>query len=294
MPNINHISIWACPVCKLPLSKLLSSSAKNTDQQWLCANQHSFDTAKEGYINLLLSHQKRSFSPGDTKLMVSSRQDFLAEGHYEPLSKKIISLLDKYLATNSVLLDSGCGEGYYLRQLLTQRDDIHIFGIDISKEAAKVISRQIKNSYFAVASSFDLPILTNSVDCLLRIFAPGDDAEAARILKETGTLVVVSAGPKHLLSLKKLLYQEAKEHLPHDNLENFLLLNEKKFSYQIEIKSAEKINQLVAMTPLYWRTSKLAQASLNELESLSTEVDFIIKIYKPIKNNAWNNASIKI
>ena len=294
MPNIKHLSIWACPVCKLPLSNPLSSSGKNIDRQWLCANQHSFDTAKEGYINLLLSHQKRSSSPGDTKLMVKSRQAFLAEGHYEPLAKKIISLIDKYLATNSVLLDSGCGEGYYLRQLLTQRNDIHMFGIDISKEAAKIVGRQIKNSCFAVASSFDLPVLTNSVDCLLRIFAPGNDAEAARILKETGTLVVVSAGPRHLLSLKKLLYQEAKEHLPHEALENFLLVNEEKLSYQVEIKNAERINQLVAMTPLYWRTSKLAQASLNELDCLSTEVDFIIKVYQPIKNNAWNNASIKV
>jgi 23S rRNA (guanine745-N1)-methyltransferase len=294
MPNIKHLSIWACPVCKLPLSNPLSSSGKNIDRQWLCANQHSFDTAKEGYINLLLSHQKRSSSPGDTKLMVNSRQAFLAEGHYEPLAKKIISLIDKYLATNSVLLDSGCGEGYYLRQLLTQRNDIHMFGIDISKEAAKIVGRQIKNSCFAVASSFDLPVLTNSVDCLLRIFAPGNDAEAARILKETGTLVVVSAGPRHLLSLKKLLYQEAKEHLPHEALENFLLVNEEKLSYQVEIKNAERINQLVAMTPLYWRTSKLAQASLNELDCLSTEVDFIIKVYQPIKNNAWNNASIKV
>ena len=294
MPNIKHLSIWACPVCKLPLSNPLSSSGKNIDRQWLCANQHSFDTAKEGYINLLLSHQKRSSSPGDTKLMVNSRQAFLAEGHYEPLAKKIISLIDKYLATNSVLLDSGCGEGYYLRQLLTQRNDIHMFGIDISKEAAKIAGRQIKNSCFAVASSFDLPVLTNSVDCLLRIFAPGNDAEAARILKETGTLVVVSAGPRHLLSLKKLLYQEAKEHLPHEALENFLLVNEEKLSYQVEIKNAERINQLVAMTPLYWRTSKLAQASLNELDCLSTEVDFIIKVYQPIKNNAWNNASIKV
>ena len=294
MPNIKHLSIWACPVCKLPLSNPLSSSGKNIDRQWLCANQHSFDTAKEGYINLLLSHQKRSSSPGDTKLMVNSRQAFLAEGHYEPLAKKIISLIDKYLAANSVLLDSGCGEGYYLRQLLTQRNDIHMFGIDISKEAAKIVGRQIKNSCFAVASSFDLPVLTNSVDCLLRIFAPGNDAEAARILKETGTLVVVSAGPRHLLSLKKLLYQEAKEHLPHEALENFLLVNEEKLSYQVEIKNAERINQLVAMTPLYWRTSKLAQASLNELDCLSTEVDFIIKVYQPIKNNAWNNASIKV
>jgi 23S rRNA (guanine745-N1)-methyltransferase len=297
MANNHRVSIWACPVCKLPLTKPCigpeKKSEKTLTHQWLCDNQHSFDIAKEGYINLLLPQQKRSSSPGDTKFMVSSRQNFLSKGYYQPLSEKITELASSHLETNSILLDSGCGEGYYLEQLLARKNDIHVFGIDISKEATKIASRLIKNGYFAVASSFNLPILTNSVDCLLRIFAPGDNIEAARVLKKTGVLIIISPGPRHLFALKKLLYKEAREHTSQEALDNFSLLDEKKVSYQLEIKDTKQVGQLVSMTPLYWQTGKTSQASLNILTSLNTEIDFVIRIYRPIKDNAWATASIK-
>lgn len=297
MANNNHVSIWVCPVCKLPLTKPCIGPEKNSEgtltQQWLCDNQHSFDIAKEGYINLLLPQQKRSPSPGDTKFMVSNRQDFLSQGYYQPLSEKITELTSSHLGANSILLDSGCGEGYYLQQLIAHKGNIHIFGIDISKEATKIASRLIKNGHFAVASSFNLPVLTNSVDCLLRIFAPGDSIEAARVLKKKGVLIVISPGPRHLFALKKLLYKEAKEHTPQEALDNFSLLGEEKVSYRLEVKGAKQISQLVSMTPLYWQTDKTAQDNLNTLASLCTEIDFVIRTYRPIKDNAWANASIK-
>jgi len=288
----NHQSIWACPVCKLPLIKPTSSN-ENKSKHWLCLNKHSYDISKESYINLLLPHQKRSSLPGDTKHMVTSRQKFLAEGYYDLLAKKIISLIDKQIGTDSVVLDCGCGDGYYLRKFLTEKITGHIFGIDISKEAAKIASRQTKDGDFAVASNFDLPILSDSVDCILRIFAPGSDIEVARILKDTGILITVSPGGKHLWSLKKLLYQEAREHTQSENSTNLSLVKEERLSYQIQINNPQKINELVSMTPLCWRTNKKYQAELKEAESLNTEVDFIIRVYHPNKNDAWTNASIK-
>ena len=93
--------------------------------------------------------------------------------------------------------------------------------------------------------------------------------------------------------LKKLLYKEAKEHAPQEALDNFSLLDEKKVSYRLEVKGAKQIGQLVSMTPLYWQTDKTAQANLNTLASLYTEIDFVIRTYRPIKDNAWANASIK-
>ena len=288
----NYRSIWACPVCKLPLMRPLNSN-DNKNQHWLCLNKHSYDIAKENYINLLLPNQKRSSLPGDTKCMVTSRQKFLAEGYYDLLAKKIISLTDKMIGTDDVVLDCGCGDGYYLRNFLTEKITDHIFGIDISKEAVKFASRQTKGGDFAVASNFDLPVLSNSVDCILRIFSPGSDMEVARILKNTGILITVSPGGKHLWSLKKLLYQEAKEHTPSKSPANLSLLKEEKLSYQIQINSTQKINELISMTPLYWRTNKKNQTKLKETESLNTEVNFIIRVYCPSKNNAWTDASIK-
>ena len=41
---------------------------------WACAQGHSFDVAKQGYVNLLPVQNKRSRDPGDSKAIVTARQ----------------------------------------------------------------------------------------------------------------------------------------------------------------------------------------------------------------------------
>jgi 23S rRNA (guanine745-N1)-methyltransferase len=41
-----------------------------------CENGHPFNIAKEGYVNLLLSHQRKSKHPGDDPDMVMARRRF--------------------------------------------------------------------------------------------------------------------------------------------------------------------------------------------------------------------------
>ena len=282
----SHVSIWACPVCQSALTLM-------PHREWRCENNHSFDIAKEGYTNLLLAHQKSSPDPGDTKMMAASRRAFLSAGHYQPLAKKLTDILSHHLKPEASVLDSGCGEGYYLQQLLKQRSDLHLFGIDISRDAAKLASRQLKESAFAVASSFDLPVLPASVDALLRVFAPGDIKEVTRVLKPEGVFVVVSPGPRHLFALKSLIYKEAQEHTPPDQPKSFRLLDEQQVSYQLEIKGNEAVKQLLSMTPFYWKGDRAAKATLDSSDTLSTEIDFVIQVYHPIKNDVWGRASIK-
>lgn len=284
MTTKNHTSIWACPVCQMPLlSPQEQTGQSSAAKGWHCENNHSFDRAKEGYTNLLLAHQKNSSDPGDTKTMVTSRRDFLSAGHYQPLADKLTGVLSQHLDSGACVLDSGCGEGYYLQQLLEQRNDLHLFGIDISRDATKLASRQLKEGSFAVASSFNLPVLPSSVDVLLRVFAPGDNEEVIRVLRPKGILVVVSPGPRHLFSLKGLLYNEAQEHTAPDQPKGFDLLDEQQVSYQLEIQGNSAVKQLLSMTPFYWKGDRAAKTKLNEAESLCTEVDFVIRVYAPVK-----------
>lgn len=281
--NHQHVSIWACPVCQAPL-KLLGQQAKEISPEngWCCKNNHRFDIAKEGYTNLLLAHQKSSSNPGDTKAMITSRRAFLSAGHYQPLAEKLTHLLSQHLDDNASVLDSGCGEGYYLQQLHQQRSDLHLFGIDISRDAVKLASRQLREGGFAVASSFNLPVLTSSVDALFRVFSPGDPLEVTRVLNPSGILLVVSPGPRHLFALKELIYTKAQEHDLPDRQENFLLLDEQQISYQLEIGDKESVKQLLAMTPFYWKGDRAAKAKLDDLDMLSTEVEFVMRVYRPI------------
>lgn len=307
MTTKSHTSIWACPVCQLPLlSPQEQTGQSSAAKEWRCENNHSFDRAKEGYTNLLLAHQKNSSDPGDTKTMVTSRRAFLSAGHYQPLADKLTGVLSQYLKSGVCVLDTGCGEGYYLQQLFEQRSDLLLFGIDISRDATKLASRQLKEGSFAVASSFNLPVLPDSVDAVLRVFAPGDNEEVIRILKPEGVLVVVSPGPQHLFSLKALLYKEAQEHSPPDQPKGFELLDEQQVSYQLEIQGNSTVKQLLSMTPYYWKGDRAAKLKLDEAESLNTEVDFLIRVYAPVKqtpkqapeqspvnHDVWGQAKIK-
>ncbi|MFT7300496.1 MAG: 23S rRNA (guanine745-N1)-methyltransferase [Porticoccus sp.] len=307
MTTKNCISIWACPVCQAPLKQSIGSECGHTARkEWHCENSHGFDIAKEGYTNLLLAHQKNSSDPGDTKTMVASRRAFLSSGHYQPLADKLTEMLNLHLKQAASVLDSGCGEGYYLQQLLHQRSDLNLFGIDISRDAAKLASRELKESRFAVASSFNLPVLTSSVDAILRVFAPGDDGEVTRVLKPNGVLVVVSPGPRHLFSLKELIYKEAQKHSPPHQPKGFELLDEQQVIYQLEIQGNSAVKQLLSMTPLYWKGNRVAKIKLDEAESLSTEVDFLARVYTPMKktphqdpeqtpvnHDVWGQAKIK-
>ena len=64
-----------CPVCGTELQKV--------DRTLRCENNHSFDVAKEGYVNLLRA-SKNGDLIGDDKLSARSRRDFLNKGYYIP------------------------------------------------------------------------------------------------------------------------------------------------------------------------------------------------------------------
>jgi 23S rRNA (guanine745-N1)-methyltransferase len=74
-----------CPLCRTPLT------LENKSQR--CANGHSFDIAKEGYVNLLLVQQKKSKEPGDNPEMVKARREFLQAGYYQPLCNAASQLI---------------------------------------------------------------------------------------------------------------------------------------------------------------------------------------------------------
>ena len=114
-----------CPVCQTTLHR--------TATCYVCEKGHSFDISKEGYVNLLLPNQKKTKDPGDNKDMIDSRQRFLNGGYYEKLALRVAELVAK---RGRVVLDAGCGEGYYTSYLLKNADQ-QVYGIDISKSAVR-------------------------------------------------------------------------------------------------------------------------------------------------------------
>lgn len=118
-----YLSRYTCYELSMPLC---FSPLKLNNNSWQCSNNHQFDRAKEGYVNLLPVQHKRSKDPGDSAEMMQSRRQFLNAGHYDPMRQCVTEKLAQYLSEQSEnVLDIGCGEGYYtdyfMQSLIKQR-----------------------------------------------------------------------------------------------------------------------------------------------------------------------------
>ena len=71
--------LFCCPKCGLALEEKGNVTS--------CKNGHSFDRAKGGYYNLLLSN--KGGVHGDNKDMVLARRAFLGAGYYAPLAERV-------------------------------------------------------------------------------------------------------------------------------------------------------------------------------------------------------------
>ncbi|UHQ56302.1 putative RNA methyltransferase [Microbulbifer sp. YPW16] len=260
--------IWLCPVCQ--------SAIENTRDSWCCANGHSFDRAREGYVNLLPANRKRSREPGDSADMLRARRRFLEAGHYRPLVDAIAALLP--YRSGRQLLDIGSGEGFYTRQLLRAGWPAGALGgLDISKAGARMAAKAQLDIQYVVAGSYAIPVQTDSVDQLLRVFAPAADSELKRIVNPGGTLLDVAPGPVHLWSLKRALYEEPREHAPPKPVEGFAPEVEMRCSFRFVLDGTAAVADFLAMTPFAWKGDSSAREALEQQERLELEGDFVLR-----------------
>jgi len=269
--------LYVCPVCGGSLQLLQSGKT------YTCQNQHSFDLAKEGYLNLLPVQHKHSKEPGDSKQMMTARREFLEAGFYEPLAKTVAMMINANRITgqNMRLLDLGCGEGYYSRKIASycnHHEQIALHGIDIAKFAIAAAAKKQPNARFIVASSNWLPYTDQYFDFVLRVFAPSDDDELKRVLRSSGHLLTVTPGPRHLWQLKEFIYADVKEHAPETQVtQGFERLTAQRISYKINPNSQQRM-ALLQMTPFAWRANESAQQSLSRVSDLEIETDFILTL----------------
>ena len=279
-------SILQCPVCRKPLLP--------TPTGYQCETMHSFDAARQGYVNLVLAHKKHSKEPGDDPEMIQSRRRFLDLGYYLKVSdgiNKTISTALSGLARDSdcSVLDAGCGEGYYLQRLkeaLTlgsePRPAIAYHGVDVSKFAVRQATQRDRTMAWFVASINDLPFVDSSLDIVLSVFSPANIGEFARILKKSGSLVFVSPGPRHLNGLREIIYPVTREHeapsITEKARELFSPAAVTRIAYPLELTGNQVIMDLLAMTPYYWNIDRETKAKVAALDRLELDVDVEIRV----------------
>lgn len=272
--------IFTCPICK----ELLHQQEK----AYACANGHSYDIAAEGYVHLLPPNKMHSKIPGDNKQMVASRRDFLEAGFYHLFSDKLNELVrEQVSAQDPILLDAGCGEGYYTGRLYNDLA-VHglspqVYGFDISKFAVKAAAKKYKQIHFAVGSIFSIPVENDAVDCIIDIFAPIVEAELNRVLKPGGILILAVPGERHLYGLKEILYENPTENeYKQEEYAGFKFVKRMPVQGDIEMNGNPIIMDLFAMTPYYWKTTVEGGERLKQTDHLSTHIEFDFLVYRKI------------
>lgn len=270
------MSILICPVCRNVL--------KTDNSKFYCINNHTFDISKKGYVNLLMSNASSAKRHGDDKAMVVARTDFLNRGYFKRLSDLISEKSSNCINSSPIILDCGCGECYYINEvnnrLLKENKTPVLYGMDISKEALPYGKKRLKEITLFVASVFKIPVIENSVDIALNVFAPICMDEMARIVKKDGVLIKVFPLENHLIELKRCLYENVYLNRPVvEQNDMFELRSTEKLEYTFELKTKEEIESLFKMTPYYYKTSEYAQKKLSEISELEVTGSFGISKY---------------
>ncbi len=262
-----------CPVCG---ERLVLDGPS-----WRCGKGHSFDLAKEGYVNLLLSH-KQGDAMGDNKQAARYRRDFLNKGYYAPARDALTALVRERTAAlpggAGRLLDVCCGEGWYT-SALGQIPGLEVWGFDLAREMVRLAAKRGGTNCF-VATLARIPVADGSFDLATLLFAPFQEKELSRVLRPEGRLFLVVPGRRHLYGLKQAVYDrpyENDEALPGTAV--LRLCGTQKVSARITLACREDIQAVFQMTPYYYRTSPADREKLERYDSLETEIEFIIAEY---------------
>jgi len=265
---INPLAPLACPLDGLPLS--------DGGVSWQCEKNHQFDLARQGYLNLLPASQKTSRDPGDSKAMVAARRNVMASGLYESaalaLSAQLVSRIKPVDDRALVILDAGCGEGYYTDHMrVALHSSLQVsppvfMGVDISKWAIVVAARLYPDVTWAVGNNKHLPVLPGSVDVITSVFG-FETWQPWAALQSVGQQVLVAhAGPLHLIELRQLVYDTVNIHGSADDSEavaaGYRLVHQSTAKSHGSVCSVELVAQVLAMTPHGHRIAADKQAGL--------------------------------
>ena len=260
-----------CPICGLPLSR--------QERAYVCENRHSFDIARQGYVNLLTVQQKHSLTPGDTREQVLSRRSFLEEGHYAPIAQALVDAARRHGASGEVL-DVGCGEGYYSTRL-SEALGLPLTGLDISKEAVRCAAAKYKQPLWLCATAAHIPVADASAGLVTSLFALTLPEEYRRVLAPGGLYFQVLAAQDHLLGLKGIIYDSLhfKEKQTMPELPGFTLMESIpiRFTFHVE---GDRVRDLFSMTPHVFRIGKAGAERLQQTQALTDTASCVLNVYR--------------
>ena len=233
-----------------------------------CTAGHTFDIARQGYVNLL------GAGTGDTAAMVADRAAFLAAGHYAPLADLVAEWAAG--AAAGLVVDAGAGTGYYLGAVLDQRS---AFGLAL--DASPLALRRAAKAHERIgAVVWDVwrpwPVREDAAAVVLNVFAPRNGPEFHRVLRPDGTLIVVTPTTEHLAELSGLLAVDPRkaERLA-ETLTRFELVNSQTLRYPMTLHETD-VRRVSGMGPAAHHDRPVARSAGTVTAS------FLVSAYRPV------------
>lgn len=264
-----------CPICKKDLSR--------HDNSLVCPENHSYDIAKSGYVNLLAPGRKNNFKSGDNSEMVIARRNFLSRGYYDRYVKSASEIARRCLGYDpNFYIDAACGEGHHTTIIADCVGAEQYYGADASKKAADIASRNAKDGrgfYFA-GNIFSLPVKNKCADLVSVLFAPVPFEEARRVLNDDGCLMICSAAPDHLHEMRSLIYDEViiKDFTP-PTATGFETVKCEKISYFVALNGSE-LRDLFLMTPFCYRSGTEGKKRIENVNNTDITVSVMCSVLK--------------
>ncbi|MFD3483869.1 putative RNA methyltransferase [Streptomyces sp. NPDC058665] len=291
-PDLWHrlLGVLRCPVCGGALTPPHGVPAPFKTLRLVrslgCAEGHSFDVARQGYLSLLTGGANAANA--DSADMVTARTLFLKTGHYEPLARALAGTVAELCPPDGTVIDAGAGTGYYLTTVIDALPEAVGLGLDVSKFALR---RAAGAHPRAGAATWDiwkpLPVADGAADVVINVFAPRNGPEFRRVLRPDGALVVVTPTARHLgelpASLGMLSVDAAKEDRLHRTLSGHFRQERTDVVEREVTMTDQDVRNLILMGPSAHHLSpEDVHRSVASLDTpLAVTVSFLVSVYRP-------------
>jgi 23S rRNA (guanine745-N1)-methyltransferase len=209
--------------------------------------------------------------------MVRARRRFLGTGAYDPIAAAVADVVVR--RSPHVVLDIGCGDGYYTRRLHAEVTA----GIDVAKPAISAAARAHSKGWYAVASAAAVPMAAGAVDLAVNVFGPILGDELARVVRPGGVVVAVHPGEGHLAALRALVYDEDRPHDVKDPLREsrawFSPAGTARVTFPIVITQPATLIDLFTMTPYRWHGPPDLVDRLTHTARFEIDADVVVSTY---------------
>jgi 23S rRNA (guanine745-N1)-methyltransferase len=250
------VDLLRCPVCGDDLT--------GADTALRCPAGHSFDIARQGYVNLVPGS-------GDTPEMVEARDAFLRTGHFRRLSDALAEEA-RAAGGGSAVVDLGAGTGHHLAAVLDALPHARGIAIDASPAALRRAARTHERAAAVGADAWKpLPLRDGIATIVLSVFAPRNPSEIARILAPGdaggaagGQLLAVTPTTRHLHELVGplglLSVPDDKEDRLDEQLSSRFTLAARRTVEHAMFLTRDECAQIVRMGPSAWHVDEQSVA----------------------------------